>query len=223
MSAPSQPPRKAATADASGGSIWGTMKGQDGALPGPGHNRGPTLEGGAAWRTHCWRRARADLLPVLPVEVVRLRVRRAAELGLDYRTYAGVRAQTGRDLVAFLFSTNALAMLRAGQRPGPSEAGKLAGLRGVARLVAAQPPLEPGQVAAALAEAGVEVAAAARAPGLGDAWGAVRARIDGLRAAVGAPGDAVLVIGATALEREWVVAGRLAGFVPAERYFAAGG
>ncbi len=59
-----------------------------------GHNGGPTLEPGGAWRRHCWRKARADLLPHLPIEVLRTRVRRAGELGLDYRTYASVRAAT---------------------------------------------------------------------------------------------------------------------------------
>jgi len=34
--------------------------------PGPGHNNGPSLEEGAAWRTHCWRQAREALLPTLP-------------------------------------------------------------------------------------------------------------------------------------------------------------
>ena len=74
-------------------------------LPGIGHNNGPEMTG-LSWRSHCWRGARAQLLPTLPIEVVRLRVRRAAELGLPYKTYAGVRAQTGHDLVGFLFSSN---------------------------------------------------------------------------------------------------------------------
>jgi hypothetical protein len=34
------------------------------------------------------------------------------------------------------------------------------------------------------------------------------------------PADQVLVIGETALEREWSEAGRMAGFLPAARYFA---
>ncbi len=41
-------------------------------------------------------------MPRLPIEVIRLRVRRAAELGLPYKIYAGVRASTGHDLVGFL-------------------------------------------------------------------------------------------------------------------------
>ena len=31
----------------------------------------------------------------------------ARELGIDYKSYAGIRAATGRDIVALLFSTNA--------------------------------------------------------------------------------------------------------------------
>ena len=70
-------------------------------MAGIGHNRGPGQASG--FRAHCWRLARRELLGErLPVEVVRMRVRRAHELGLDYKTYAGVRATTGRDLVAFL-------------------------------------------------------------------------------------------------------------------------
>ena len=69
-------------------------------MSGIGHNNGPTMEGGAGWRRHCWTKAREELLPTLPLEVVRLRVKRAAELGLDYRAYASFRASTGHDVVA---------------------------------------------------------------------------------------------------------------------------
>lgn len=47
-----------------------------------GHNGGPAMNPGSAWRRHCWTVAREALLPTLPVEVVRLRLRRARELGL---------------------------------------------------------------------------------------------------------------------------------------------
>ena len=98
-----------------------------------GHNGGPSMEGGVSWRKHCWSSARERLLPVLPVEVVRLRVKRARALGLDYRTYAGVRAALGK-----------------------------------------------------------------------------------------LPSDQVILVGDLGLERDWCAAGRLAGYLPAERYFAAG-
>ncbi len=66
-----------------------------------GHNGGPSLAGGVSWRRHCWSAAREALLPTLPIEVVRLRVKRAKALGLDYKTYAGLRAATGHDVVAW--------------------------------------------------------------------------------------------------------------------------
>ena len=75
---------------------------------GIGHNGGPTTEGGRTWRQHCWKKARAELVPHLPIEIVRQRVARAKELGLPYKTYASVRASTGRDVIGFLFSSNAL-------------------------------------------------------------------------------------------------------------------
>ncbi|MCB2117019.1 MAG: hypothetical protein KDE00_12150 [Rhodobacteraceae bacterium] len=190
-------------------------------MNGIGHNGGPTLEPGSTWRTHCWRAARAALLPKLPLEVVRLHVRRAAEIGLDYKTYAGVRATTGHDLVAFLFSTNALRLLRETDRMAAADVTKLAGVRQIGRLVAAQPPLRPAGVVQILAGQGIAVDAAARAPGLAESWSETRGQILSLLGEVRAPADRVLLIGETALERDWVGAARLAGFVPAVQYFGA--
>ena len=59
-------------------------------MAGIGHNSGRVDEPGKGWRTHAWKKARKSLLPTLPIEVVRLRVRRAAELGLPYRIKSGV-------------------------------------------------------------------------------------------------------------------------------------
>ncbi|WP_284162782.1 hypothetical protein [Frigidibacter sp. SD6-1] len=180
-----------------------------------GHNGGPTLEGGASWRAHCWRTARARLLPVLPVEVVRLRVKRAAELGLDYKTYAGVRATTGRDLLAFLFSSNALALSVAQPVLPPERAGKLDQITACGRIALANPPLTPE----AVRNAACMIDAAHAAPALLAPEREVRAR---LRAALGhLPADAVLLIGDHALERDWCAAGRLAGYLSAERFFTA--
>ncbi|MCX7889358.1 MAG: hypothetical protein N2422_06450 [Rhodobacteraceae bacterium] len=179
-----------------------------------GHNRGPSLEPGGAWRRHCWGRARAELLPVLPVEVVRLRVRRAAEIGLDYRTYAGLRATTGRDLVAFLFSGNALGVLRPGEAVPPGRARRVGRLRGIGTLVAAP---GSGRIAAALAAAGARVDAAGPGPAPGAGWRAMRAAL--LELTGPHPADGVLVIGAAPWERDWPAAARLAGFLPAERFF----
>lgn len=187
-------------------------------MTGIGHNGGPSLEPGRAWRAHCWRRARADLLPTLPVEVVRLRVRRAAEIGLDYRTYAGVRATTGHDLVAFLFSSNALGLRRAGDAPDPARVAQLAGLRAIDLTAAVHRPFDPARLTQALSQAGLRVTAGA-APTLSEGWPQTRARLRAILAQLGHPADRVLVIGETGLERDWAAAARFAGFVPADRYF----
>ncbi len=183
--------------------------------PGIGHNNGPTLESGAAWRKHCWGKARADLLPRLPIEVVRYRLRRAKEIGLDYKTYATVRASTGRDIVAFLFSTNALRLFRADQALERARADKLAGVRNIERRALTIAPLTPAQVLA-----GVPILdSAAAAPYVHGSWSHWAAAMDAARGAK-TPADAVLLVGDTALERDWAVAGRLAGYLDASRFFA---
>ncbi|NJS39875.1 MAG: hypothetical protein HC783_13655 [Rhodobacteraceae bacterium] len=177
-----------------------------------GHNRGPSLEGGLSWRRHCWSAAREQLLPVLPIEVVRLRVKRAQALGLDYKTYAGVRAATGHDVVAFLFSSNALrvSVLRPAM-PVEREVKLVAVQAG--RLALAVAPLTSGLLEAAN-------------PVLDGAWPAPYALAgfgemrDKVRAALGkVPSDQVILVGDLGLERDWCAAGRLAAYLPAERYF----
>lgn len=187
-------------------------------MTGLGHNGGPSLEPGRAWRAHCWTRARADLLPVLPIEVVRLRVRRAAEIGLDYRTYAGLRATTGHDLVAFLFSSNALGLRRAGDAPDPARVAHLAGLHAIDLAAAVHRPFDPARVTQTLAGAGLGLTAGL-APTLSQGWAETRARLRAILARSGHPADRVLVIGETDLERDWVAAAQFAGFLPADRYF----
>ncbi|PJF11204.1 hypothetical protein [Pseudorhodobacter sp. MZDSW-24AT] len=181
---------------------------------GLGHNGGPELAG-LSWRGHCWRTARARLLPNLPLEVVRLRVRRAAELGLDYKTYAGIRASTGHDLVAFLFSSNALRILRQGQALPADRAVKLGAIQSTRLIGLAVPPL----AAQTLAEAAPILAQTHSAPPLLGSFNQAR---DQLRAVLGkTPSDTVLLIGDHGLEAEWCAAGRLAGYLPAARYFGA--
>ena len=184
-----------------------------------GHNGGPTMEPGISWRRHCWTKARRELLPAMPLEVIGYRVKRAGELGLDYRTYAGVRATTGRDIVAFLFSSNALRLLRTETIPA-REAAKLAGLAEVHRLAAVHLPLDPGAVLRA--NAGV-IDLAERAPGVFDSWSDTRRRLSALARDARVPADAVLVIGDTAIEKDWCATARMAGYLPAERYFGATG
>ena len=180
-----------------------------------GHNNGPTMEQGTTWRRYVWKRARAELMQTLPLEVARRRVKRAGQLGIDYKTYAGIRAATGRDIIALIFSSNALRLVRDTAKIEAARASKLDRLRDADLLALIQPPFDPAKVATA----NPILIATDRAPGLLQGWGDTRARILDLKG--GRPADGVVVIGETHLERDWVAAGRLAGFLPAERYFSA--
>ncbi len=188
--------------------------------PGIGHNNGPTLEPGRAWRRYAWGRARAELLPRLPIEIVRRRLRRAREIGLDYSTYVTLRAATGRDVVAILFSTNALRLLRARQRLDAARADKLRAMLGCERRALAVAPLTAAAVLEAVRrEHGNVLEAAHPAPRAFATWSETRAAIGAARPP-GVAGDAVLLVGDTGAERDWAVAGALAGYLPAERFFS---
>jgi hypothetical protein len=178
-----------------------------------GHNGGPSMEAGVAWRRHCWGAARTALIPHLPIEVLRGRLKRAADLGLDYSAYASIRATTGRDVVAVLFSSNALRVLRAGQAAPPDRAARLATVAGAARLGLAVAPLSaPALLRSAPLDA-AHAAPAALAP-----WGVARRA---LRAALGStPADGAILVGDHGLEADWCAAAGLAGYLPADRYFA---
>ncbi len=185
-------------------------------MSGIGHNSGSGGDPGRGWRRHCWRRARADLLPHLPIEVLRNRVRRARELGLDYRSYAALRAASGHDVVALLFSSNALRVLDREPRLPPGRRARLEAIEGAAVIGLAQAPLRPETLAQVVGR----LDAAHAAPAL---LASFRAQRVALRAALDPgrlPGDRVVLVGDHRLEAEWCAAGGLAGYVAAERYFA---
>lgn len=171
------------------------------------------MESGQSWRRHCWQAARSALIPHLPIEVLRGRLRRAAELGLDYRTYAGIRATTGHDVVAVLFSSNAL-RAHAGCPVPDAVRAKLAAIAGAARIGLAMRPLSPPVL---LSLSGDGLDAAHPAPAAHAPFAATRAA---LRAALGSvPADRAILISAHGLEADWAAAGRLACALPVERYF----
>lgn len=167
---------------------------------------------GESWRRHCWTVARQALLPTLPLEVLRMRVKRAAALGLEYKTYASVRAQTGHDVVAFLFSSNALRVTPLRLRMPEGYAAKLA-------LVQAERVGMPilRIIPEALLAQNPELDRAELAPDLWAGWGEAKGRLREILGRV--PGDRVLLVGDQPLERDWCAAGRLAGYLMAERYF----
>lgn len=188
-------------------------------MHGIGHNNGPTLESGTGWRTHCWRAAREALLPTLPVEVVRLRVRRAAEIGLDYRTYASIRAASGHDVVAFLFSSNALHLLPAGPAAALPEAhrARLAAVQAAGRGALVQAPLTPADLETLCPDLLDHTGPAPRpfAP-----WQELRARVQAALETTRWPRQGVVMIGETGHERDWAIAARLGYYLPGARFFA---
>ncbi|ABD56332.1 hypothetical protein [Jannaschia sp. CCS1] len=187
-------------------------------MTGLGHNKGPSLEAGAGFRKVAWTKARAALLPTLPLEVVRLRVKRAQRLGLPYKTYATVRAVTGRDIVGFLFSSNALDMRRGHDVPAVERA-RLIALDGLAtRWAAVHAPIDPG----AVPEAGV-IDGAGRAPGLATPWRATRDTLRAMAQEAQVPFDGLVVVSATALEAEWSGTAGLGGTIHRDVMFSGRG
>ncbi|WP_320241651.1 hypothetical protein [Cognatiyoonia sp. IB215182] len=179
-----------------------------------GHNSGRVNEPGKSWRRHVWTKARKNLIGTLPVEVVRLRVRRAKELGLPYKTYAGFRASSGHDLIGFLFSNNALLVLRDGEVMPLARAGKLANLVRTDCTGIAHRPVTPMHLANLRG-----LARAFAAPRFSDSWSVMRDQIRAIVTSQGQPADRFVMVGDTAFEREWAEAARMAGYLSAGDFF----
>jgi hypothetical protein len=176
-------------------------------MSGIGHNGGPSMEPGYGFRKVAWKKARRRALPSLPLEIVRVRVARAKRLGLPYRTYATIRATSGHDIVAFLFSGNALGLARrAPCRLSNRARGSTRWRRGGAAgggLCAAPPR--------AVLRGAPCLDAAVAAPTILTTWGEAGARLRGFVRERGLPPDGVVLVSATALERDWCGAAGLAG------------
>ena len=181
---------------------------------GIGHNSGRVDEPGKSWRKHVWTKARKNLMPTLPIEVVRLRVKRASELGLPYKTYAGIRASTGHDLIGFLFSNNALQVLREGQAMPTDRAEKLTALVRTDCAGVAHKPVTPTHLG--LLEG---IARGHAAPAFNESWAQMRDQLRAMITAQGQPADRFVIVGDTAFEQEWAEAARTAGYLRADQFF----
>lgn len=184
---------------------------------GMGHNQGPTMQGGHAFRRFQWQKARAEAMPkAMPLMVVRMHVARARALGLDYPTYAAVRKASGRDIMGLLFSDNALGIVRAGTPMMPvARSERLAAVEGARKLALVHAPLRPD----AVVQANPVLDAAARAPVLRDSWADMRAHLGRVIIGEKLSRDQVLIIGETSLEQDWTTAAKAAGYLAASRYF----
>lgn len=172
-----------------------------------------------------WDRARADQAERrLPLAVVRMRMARAAELGMGYADYAALYRTAGRDPAGLLFTPAALhlRLKRRLEMPGPVRA-HLARLRACHLLALAPEGEQPADFLAELREvSALPFAAAAALPPADASWpdlvGAVRAILNPLRL----PGNAIALIGATGEARlgsALCTAGRLAGVLDSRAYF----
>jgi hypothetical protein len=190
-------------------------------LPGIGHNQGPPLEAGRSWRIHAWRTARRELMPRLPLEVIRRRVARARQLGLAYPQYASILLGTGRDIVAFLFTDGGLELRleRALSLPRRVE-DRLAALTRCDRLMMVDAGTDTIRLARELDARAIPFVALEPAPGRHVAWGEGRAAIRAVLAPRRLAGDAVVMVGTVPEERVWADAAQLASFLPAASYFA---
>ncbi|MEM6933612.1 MAG: hypothetical protein AAF526_08485 [Pseudomonadota bacterium] len=190
-------------------------------LPGIGHNLGPPLERGASFRKFAWAKARRELLPRLPLEVLKRRVARAKELGLAYPQYASILLGTGRDVVAFLFTSDAIGLrVERTMRLSGEAAQKLGEIGGADRLLFVPVGIDIASVTAELScRHGIEITHAGPEPvqkaTRRQGGHAVRALLDPLKL----PGDTVVMIGTEPRERGWADAARLAKFLPAEGFF----
>lgn len=180
-------------------------------IVGIGHNSGRVDEPGKSWRTHAWAKARRRLMPNLPIEVIRRRVARAKELGLPYKSYAGLRASSGDDLIGFMFSSNAL-----GIRPrtdlSADKVAKLSDLRDAVTIGMAQAPVEPDRLVPPMDHA-------FRAPRPLAPWAQTRDALCRVFAQTRRPAGRFVLVCDTALESEWAEVGRMAGVLPAAIYF----
>ncbi len=182
-----------------------------------GHNQGPTMERGQKWRAFQWQKARAAAMPkAMPLMVVKMHVARARALGLDYPTYAAVRKASGRDIMGLLFSSNALRIMdaRAPQMP-VARADVLGAVSGAKRLALIHAPVAPETAATC----NPVLDGVAPAPRFTNSWAEMRHHLSGFITAQRLVSDQVLIIGDTALERDWSAAARAAGYLEAGRFF----
>lgn len=182
-------------------------------MSGIGHNSGRVDEPGKSWRTHVWAKARRDLMPRLPIEIVRRRVARAKELGLPYKTYAGLRAATGDDLIGFMFSSNALDVLRRTDRVAATKASKIIALRDARTIGMAAGSIAPSQLCPPLQ-------AAFGAPKPLAPWRHTRDDLRAVFATIKRPANRFVLVCDTALEAEWGEIAKMAGVLTATQYFA---
>lgn len=187
--------------------------------PGIGHNSSARSVG---WRRYAWTKARKELVAArVPLEIVRIRVRRAERLGLTYPQYASVLLGAGRDIVGFLFTVGGLQLRLLQRLEAPAHvAAKLQSTPDAPRI-ALSPPEEPADTfRVELAEAtAARIDAAVSAPRVEATWGEARRVVQAALHAERLPADGVVMVGAGDQDAYWADAAFLAKFIPTAEYF----
>lgn len=187
--------------------------------PGIGHNSRALGQGG---RRFAWKKARKDLVEArVPLEIVRIRVRRAQRLGLTYPQYASILLGTGRDIVGFLFTVNGLQLRLARRLEAPAHvSAKLLTAPDAPRIALAPPEEAAEEFMAELAEVtAARIDAAYPAPAAAASWGAARRIMRKALADASMPADGVVMIGGGAEDMRRADAAFLAKFIPTTEYF----
>lgn len=190
-----------------------------------GHNRGPGLnDPGFSGRRFAWAKARQELLGTrLPIEVLRRRVARARELGLAYPAYASILLGSGRDILGFLYTCDALGvrLARELEVPAPVKA-RLSDLKRCDRMIVAPEAENPEEFRIELqAAAAVPFSAATPSPREGCSWAEARAAVTEMLRETSLHRGSVVMIGTREAQADWAEAGGLARFMPAESYWGA--
>jgi hypothetical protein len=196
-------------------------KGKPVTTPGIGHNSNTAM--GLGFRKYAWKRARKNLIGArVPLEIVRIRVRRAQELGLAYPQYASILLGSGRDITGFLFTVGGLQLrLRRELEMSSEVRAHLIALRRVERLAlspAGECPEAFRQELEAVSSA--PIAAAAPEPDKAGHWGAARDAVLAALRPLKLPRDSVVMIGDGKAEDGWATAALLAGFIESNQFFS---
>lgn len=187
-----------------------------------GHNKGPALEAGFGWRKHCWTQARRDLVGTkVPLEIVRIRVKRAKALGLSYPQYASVLLGSGRDIVGFLFTVDGLQLRLRKRLEIPSEVNsKLTRIEACQLLSLAPSGENPDAFLVELnAVSDAPFVSSAAEPKPDGSWSESQRAIREALMPMKLPPKAVVMIGARESEAAWANAGKLAKFIPSDQFF----
>lgn len=191
---------------------------------GIGHNREPAPV--SLWHQHMWARARAEHSDSrLPIAVIRMRMARAAELGMVYSDYASLYRTAGRDPAGLLFTPDALQLRLSRRLEMPATVRAHLAQVGACHLMALAPEGEnPDAFLEELREVStLPFVAAAEMPTLQAPWQMLATTLRRALGPLRLPGNAVALIANSRSEAQvcagLCTAGRLGGVLDSNAYF----